>query len=303
MSDRQIIGQPVPTNSVPIAVKDSDGNLNWPSLDSSGNLKVAATGGGGGAVTIADGADVAEGATTDAKVTGDNTGTISAKLRGINTILANVWDSLNGWLKVSIQNTSLTVAQATASSLNATVIAAGDIAAGSSDSGNPVKIGLKAAAASPTTLTAGQRANVLGDLWGRVYVRTGIQAPVASTWTQVHIPNSATQATKSQASGGGNVRNVCTGFTVTFLAGSTAPSAATPLTVAVIDGASGGTTYLWRTNICVPATANAIVSFNRSGIWLVGSKATAMTIEFSGAGGTNTYQSVSMDGVLIDEGA
>jgi hypothetical protein len=111
MSDRQIIGQPVPTNAVPIAVKDSDGNLNWPNLDSSGNLKVASAGGGGGAVTIADGADVAEGATTDTKVTGDNTGTVSAKLRGINTILANVWDSLNGWLKVSIQNTTLAVTQ------------------------------------------------------------------------------------------------------------------------------------------------------------------------------------------------
>jgi hypothetical protein len=45
-------------------------------------------GGGGGASTIADGADVAEGTTTDVKVVGDNQGTVSAKLRGINTALA-----------------------------------------------------------------------------------------------------------------------------------------------------------------------------------------------------------------------
>lgn len=40
-------------------------------------------GGGGGAVTIADGADVAEGSTTDAAVITDTTGTVSSKLRGL----------------------------------------------------------------------------------------------------------------------------------------------------------------------------------------------------------------------------
>lgn len=57
-------------------------------------------GGGGGAVTVADGADTCEGTTTDVAVTGDNPGTISAKLRGVNKILFSVWDSLNGRLKV-----------------------------------------------------------------------------------------------------------------------------------------------------------------------------------------------------------
>lgn len=46
---------------------------------------VGSGGGGGGAVTIADGADTNAGATTDAKVTGDTGGTVSAKLRGLNT--------------------------------------------------------------------------------------------------------------------------------------------------------------------------------------------------------------------------
>ncbi|MGH8744756.1 MAG: hypothetical protein ACREUY_10815, partial [Burkholderiales bacterium] len=40
-------------------------------------------GGGGGAVTIADGADVAEGATADAAVITDAAGTVSGKLRGL----------------------------------------------------------------------------------------------------------------------------------------------------------------------------------------------------------------------------
>ncbi len=57
-------------------------------------------GGGGGAVTVADGADATQGALADAAVTTNTTGTISGKLRGLVAILASVWDSLNGRLKV-----------------------------------------------------------------------------------------------------------------------------------------------------------------------------------------------------------
>lgn len=45
-------------------------------------------GGGGGAATIANGADVTQGSTTDAAVDTDATGTISGKLRGLVKILA-----------------------------------------------------------------------------------------------------------------------------------------------------------------------------------------------------------------------
>jgi hypothetical protein len=70
-------------------------------VDAAGNLLTAGGGGGGGgAVTIADGSDVAEGATTDAAVVTDANGTVSGKLRGLVKILASVWDSANGRLKV-----------------------------------------------------------------------------------------------------------------------------------------------------------------------------------------------------------
>jgi hypothetical protein len=68
--------------------------------NTSGELYNATGGGSGGAVTIADGADTAEGATDDAAVTGDNDGTISAKLRGLNEIQADVWDSINHKINV-----------------------------------------------------------------------------------------------------------------------------------------------------------------------------------------------------------
>jgi hypothetical protein len=74
--------------------------LQWIPWDGS----VTGGGGGGLAVTIADGADVAEGRTTDAAVTGDNPGTISAKLRGQMKILTDVWDSTNHRLQTAVTN-------------------------------------------------------------------------------------------------------------------------------------------------------------------------------------------------------
>ena len=78
-------------------------------VDSTSGLKVNL--GADNDVTVADGSDVNAGTTTDAAVTGDNSGTLSAKLRGLNKILANVWDSINSRLNVYIQNATLAVTQ------------------------------------------------------------------------------------------------------------------------------------------------------------------------------------------------
>jgi hypothetical protein len=77
----------------------ADAGVTWTPWDGSGG------GGGGGAVTIADGADVTQGSIADAAVTGDNSGTVNAHLRGISKILADVWDSVSHYLKVNVQNT------------------------------------------------------------------------------------------------------------------------------------------------------------------------------------------------------
>ena len=60
--------------------------------DTSGNpLDVnIVSGGGGGAVTIANGADVAEGNTADAAVTTDANGTLSGKIRGLIVLFLSV---------------------------------------------------------------------------------------------------------------------------------------------------------------------------------------------------------------------
>jgi hypothetical protein len=60
-------------------------------------------------VNMLDGSSVTIGAVADASVVGDNTGTVSAKLRGLNKILNDVWDSTSHFFKVSIQNTTVAV--------------------------------------------------------------------------------------------------------------------------------------------------------------------------------------------------
>ncbi len=106
-------GAAVPATGTAVGFQDNSGNMALGLLDASGNLKVnvAAGGAGGGAVTVADGADVAEGATTDAAVL-DAAGTVNSHARGIVKILADVWDSVNHFLKVNIQNASLAITAA-----------------------------------------------------------------------------------------------------------------------------------------------------------------------------------------------
>lgn len=88
----QIIPQPGPPtligcafNTVPPTL--TSGQAGWAQCDSSGKI-ITSSAGGGGPATIADGADVAEGATTDAAATAGSTGSVSAKLRLMTTQLS-----------------------------------------------------------------------------------------------------------------------------------------------------------------------------------------------------------------------
>ena len=283
MSDSRKISQPTPDQALPIAGQAADGTLAYLTLDGSGNLNVTGGGGGGGAATIADGADVTQGAIADAGVVGNNAGTVSAKLRGINKALAG----------------TLTVANGGTFAVQA--VSAGDVAADSADSGNPVKVGGKAVTALPTAVTANDRANLLTDVYGRPFVRTGTQGPSGGYSHHQHNPAANTKATITKASAGAGVRNVCTSLTVSMGATASAP-AAVQLTVALIDGSAGGTTYLWGpTVVSLPATAGATVAFVLGNTWKPGTAATAMTLEFSAAGGANTIQSVEFDATTVAE--
>lgn len=93
-----------------------------------GPMTPGSGGGGGGASTIADGADATQGLIADVAVVGDVAGTLSAKLRGLSKILNDVWDSVNHWFKVSIQNATLAVTQS-----GSWVLSAGSAAIGKVD--------------------------------------------------------------------------------------------------------------------------------------------------------------------------
>ena len=116
------------------------------------------------------------------------------------------------------------------------------------------------------------------------------------SWTADNVPAANTQATATKASAGAGLRNVCMSITVTLAATATAPTAVN-LTINLIDGASGGTTYLWQTTVSLPATAGAATGFAITGLAIRGTADTAMTLEFSAAGGLSTIESVTMSGV------
>ena len=53
---------------------------------------------------IEDGANITQGALADVAVTGDNPGSLSAKLRGLSKMWFDMWDSTNHWLQVKVMN-------------------------------------------------------------------------------------------------------------------------------------------------------------------------------------------------------
>lgn len=112
----------------------------------------------------------------------------------------------------------------------------GDVAAGSADSGKPVKIGGIAKNAEPTALTTGQRAQCYTDLVGKL-----ITLPYANpeNFVQGAIISAMTGTTSTQliAAPAAGLRNYITQITVSN-------SHATVSTdVAIQDGSAGATLY------------------------------------------------------------
>lgn len=114
-------------------------------------------------------------------------------------------------------------------------------------------------------------------------------------WGEVHTPAANTQATKSHTAGAAGVRHVCTYLTATLCAGTTAPSAA-QVKCRLRDGATGAGTILWDATMTIQATAGVMNTITLGGLNIVGTAATAMTLEFDGAAGANTFESVSFGG-------
>lgn len=168
----------------------------------------------------------------------------------------------------------------------------GNVAHDAVDSGNPVKVGGKAAGALPAAVAALDRVDAYLDREGRQIVRPW----GAGAWAVRDRPAVNVQASIVRAAGAAGVRHVATGLTVVLAAGATAPTAVN-IAVELLDGV----TVVWDATISLPATAGAMNGIALSGLHIPGTAATSMTLRFSAAGGANTFESVALQGIDITE--
>lgn len=118
-------------------------------------------------------------------------------------------------------------------------------------------------------------------------------------WAASHAPAANTQATASKAAGGAGVRHVCTSISARIVGGTTAPSATTA-TLNLRDGATGAGTILMSWTLSLAGAIAAQDEVVLSGLNIVGSANTAMTLEFAAASGANTLQSVNLSGYSVN---
>lgn len=141
---------------------------------------------------------------------------------------------------VQIQPIGLTQTVAISGSL----AVAGDVASGSTDSGNPAKIGGKALNAVPTSVSTAQRTNALFDTMGRLIVSPQIRQGVLFKSTVITSSTTATTIIAAAAS----TYNDLTHLTIT-----NGDSTATAVTI------SDGTTTLGIYNI--PAGGGVVLTY------------------------------------------
>ena len=117
---------------------------------------------------------------------------------------------------------------------------------------------------------------------------------MAGNWSIHHDPAVNVQATITRAAGAAGVRHICTSSSATFAAGATAGAA---VKVYLRDGATGAGTILWSGVLTAPVASDSKLLL--SGLSVVGSAATAMTLEFAAAGGLTTFENVSLTGYSV----
>lgn len=113
-------------------------------------------------------------------------------------------------------------------------------------------------------------------------------------WTEFDAPAVNVAATATRAAGSIGERHVLKSFHFGLAAGATASG----LPIIVIrDGLSGVGAILWEGVLKVPI--GEFVQITMSGLNIIGSLGTAMTIEFGGSGGVGTFARVNMSGITV----
>lgn len=107
-------------------------------------------------------------------------------------------------------------------------------------------------------------------------------APKSGFWKTFSVPAVTTAPSASQASAGGGVKNVCTGFILSL----TAVAAQTVIWFTLRDGATGTGTILLQ--IPVIQAVGSAYSYSSGPLYVPGTAATAMTLELTNQAGTVT---------------
>lgn len=124
----------------------------------------------------------------------DNAGALTVD----GTVTAAI-SNAGGGSAVNIQDGGNTITVDNGGTFAVQAASAGDVAHDAADSGNPVKVGMKAANAFPTAVANNDRANAISDLWGRQMVthidpaqqlHTGYNTTSQQTGTDVITPTS-----------------------------------------------------------------------------------------------------------------
>lgn len=111
----------------------------------------------------------------------------------------------------------------------------------------------------------------------------------------VAAENAACTASLSALGASTGGKHVLTSLQASIIAANGAPTAADPVTVQLRDG----TTTVAQWKLGVPTVAGAMNQLSLSNLWFVGTAETLMIVEFTGAGGADTFECASFTYVDI----
>lgn len=138
--------------------------------------------------------------------------------------------------------------------------------------------------------------NVTNSSISPINIRPNTKPLNSLSFVKNHTPSSNTQATITQTAAGSAIKNVCTSISASFASTNTTPTAK-QVYLYLRDGGSGSGDILWSMALAIPAVAGQVVGVAQSDLWIQGTNNTAMTLEFSEAGGANTVQTVTLIGI------
>jgi hypothetical protein len=140
-----------------------------------------------------------------------------------------------------------------------------------------------------------QRGTSSANLTNATSTGVALTAPL-STWSITNTPASATQATSSKAANA-SLRHVATSITVCLA--STAVGGNAPLNFNLRDGATGAGTILWTSIQTTAGIANGGTCTTLSGLAMIGTVNTAMTLESAAAPAANGTATVTLTGFSV----